>query len=186
MKLALHTCCAPCAIYPTQEAKSENLSVTGFFYNPNIHPSPEYIKRKKECEEYFKSENIEFISPEESVLDFFNATAEKEIPPQRCAACWEMRLRKTATFAKEKGFDAFTTTLLGSPYQDHGKLKDICEKLSKEYGIPFYYKDFRLGFRDAHKVARMRGIYCQNYCGCVFSVVEREEAKKTKLSKCTT
>ena len=94
-----------------------------------------------------------------------------------------MRLAETARFAKKNRFDAFTTTLLGSPYQEHGVLKNICEKLSKEEKIRFYYKDFRAGFRDAQKQAREKKMYCQNYCGCVFSLVEREEERKTKNAK---
>jgi predicted adenine nucleotide alpha hydrolase (AANH) superfamily ATPase len=89
-----------------------------------------------------------------------------------------MRLQETVSFAKQNGFEAFTTTLLGSPYQDHGVIKEICEGLSRASGVKFYYKDFRLGFRDAHESAREKGMYCQKYCGCAFSLAEREEAEK--------
>ena len=118
-----------------------------------------------------------FVSTEYETADFFKSILGAEMPPARCRACWGMRLRKTASYAKENAFDAFTTTLLGSPYQDHDTLKNICEKVSGEMKINFYYKDFRTGFKDAHRLARDRGIYCQNYCGCVFSIMEREEIK---------
>lgn len=173
----MHVCCAPCAIYPVEAAKKDNFTVTGFFYNPNIHPYPEYIRRRKEAEAYFRSEGLEEIFLEYNAASFFKNVTGNETPPGRCSACWDMRLEKTALFAKENRFDAFTTTLLASPYQDHHILKNSCENLSKEKGVDFYYKDFRTGFRQSHRLAKERGMYCQNYCGCVFSMVEREEAK---------
>ncbi len=89
-------------------------------------------------------------------------------------------MEKTAVFARENGFDAFTTTLLGSPYQDHDILKNICEDVAKKTGIKFYYDDFRVGFKAAHDKAKSKGMYCQNYCGCVFSEIERIEKKRSK------
>ena len=209
-KLLIHACCAPCAIYPVEEAKKDGFDVTAFFYNPNIHPYREHDRRKSECEKFFKSEDLKMISPEYGASDYFTkitededppsafakgenqrsyATADKSpmekskeamlrrtSPPERCAMCWDIRMEKSAVFAKEKKFDLFTTTLLGSPYQDHETLREICERLSKEKRIDFYYKDFREGFRAAHKLAKGKGMYCQNYCGCVFSIVERQEA----------
>ena len=87
---------------------------------------------------------------------------------------------KTAKFARENAFDAFTTTLLGSPYQDHDVLMSICEDTAKESGVKFYYQDFRTGFKTAHEKARKGGMYCQNYCGCLFSEKERIEKRENK------
>ena len=89
-------------------------------------------------------------------------------------------MSKTARLAKENGFDAFTTTLLGSPYQDHDIVKNICEDISRNTGAGFHYKDFRAHFKEAHNIAHKKGIYCQNYCGCLFSEKERVEAKNLK------
>ena len=175
-KLLLHACCAPCAIYPVEEAKKDGLDITAFFYNPNIHPPKEHDKRKNECDKFFKLEDTGMISPEYGASDYFVKITEDENPPERCAMCWDIRMEKSAVFAKDKNFDLFTTTLLGSPYQNHETLREICERLSKEKRIDFYYKDFREGFRAAHKLAKGKGMYCQNYCGCVFSIVERQEA----------
>lgn len=178
MKLLLHVCCAPCAIFSLSEARKDKFAVTGFFYNPNIQPGFEYAKRKKEAENYFKSEKSEFVSFKYDTSIFFKNIDGSENKLKRCQACWEMRLKKAVSFAKETGFDAFTTTLLASPYQEHDILKSICGNLSDNSGVNFYYKDFRVGFRDAHRLAREKGMYCQNYCGCVFSIVEREETRK--------
>ena len=87
-------------------------------------------------------------------------------------------MKKCVGFAKENGFDAFTTTLLGSPYQDHETLKKICEDIAKNAGIKFYYDDFRVGFKKAQDTAKSKGIYRQNYCGCLFSEKERMEKNK--------
>ena len=173
MRVLLHVCCAPCAIYPVLEAKKENFALTGFFYNPNIHPPSEYEKRKKVAERFFKSEERELILPGYEMREFFGKVSVTEDAAVRCPECWRVRLDESASFAKENGFDAFTTTLLGSPYQGHEIIKDICGALSRKKGIEFYYKDYRDGQRDAHRLAREKGIYCQNYCGCVFSMVEK-------------
>ena len=183
MKLLLHACCAPCTIYPIEETKKQNIEVTGFFYNPNIHPEAEYTKRKKEVDTLFKSEDLNAVFYEYDAIPFFDNISKKNTSSLRCPACWNLRLRKTASFAEENGFDAFSTTLLGSPYQNHEIIKKICEDISQETKSKFYYKDFRIGFKDAHKKAKGKGMYCQNYCGCVFSMIEREEARKSKKEK---
>jgi len=167
-------------MYPIELAKTDNFKTTGFFYNPNIHPVPEYKKREKETRKYFKSKKLKLIIPQYNPGEFFSDIKRTGNPPARCVSCWEMRLERTASLAKEKGFDAFTTTLLASPYQDHGSLKVIAEGLADKEKVRFYYRDFREGFRDAHKKAREQGVYCQNYCGCIFSKIEREEKRTRK------
>lgn len=169
MKLLLHTCCAPCLIYPLERLKEKGFNVTGFFYNPNIHPFSEYKNRKQAV----GSLKAEVIYPEYSPLDFFQEINKREINPGRCSLCWDLRLRKTAKCAKEKGFQYFSTTLLVSPYQDQDMLKDIGNKVAQKEGAEFYYEDFRPGFRAAHDKAKAEGIYCQKYCGCIYSEIER-------------
>ena len=87
-------------------------------------------------------------------------------------------MKKCARSAKENGFDAFTSTLLGSPYQDHEALKSICDDIAKSVEIKFYYDDFRVGFKNSQSVAKSNGIYRQNYCGCIFS--EKEKIEKLR------
>jgi len=173
MKLLLHTCCAPCLIYPLERLKEKGFTVTGFFYNPNIHPIEEHKNRKQAVEDFSKSASVDVIYTEYEPLEFFHAVNLKEAKPQRCSICWSLRLQKTAGFAKEKGFDSFSTTLLVSPYQDQESLKKIGNDISKEAGINFYYEDFRTGFKKAHDLAKTQGIYCQKYCGCIYSEIER-------------
>ncbi len=174
-KILLHTCCAPCLIYPLEALKSKGHQVSGYFYNPNIQPPVEYINRKNALT--VLNSDVEVIYPEYSPKEFFQAVNLQEEPPLRCAICWRLRLKKTAQLAKEKGFDSFTTTLLVSPYQDQELLHKIGNAVAKEEGIEFYYADFRPGFRKAHDEARAKGIYCQKYCGCIYSEIERNKKK---------
>lgn len=180
MNVLLHICCAPCAIFPVEEIKKSGDQLAGFFYNPNIHPYSEYMKRKEAVEKYAAECGINVIFPDYDVAKYFQGIAYDEGAESRCPACWWLRMEKAAAFAKENGFDAFTTTLLGSPYQDHDILKRICQDIADRVGLKFYYKDFRTGFGKAHDLAKSKGIYCQNYCGCIFSEVERAEEKKRK------
>lgn len=177
MNILLHICCAPCAIFPIEELKREGHRIAGFFYNPNIHPYSEYLKRKKAVEGYAKEAGINIIYGDYDIERYFQYTIYDEGPVNRCPKCWWLRLEKTAKFAKENGFDAFTTTLLGSPYQDQGIISSIGTDIAKAAGVGFYLKDFKAGFKAAHDTAKAKGIYCQNYCGCVFSEKEKLEKK---------
>jgi len=172
MRLLLHTCCAPCLIYPLERLMEKWFEVTGFFYNPNIHPFDEYEKRRQAIENFTKLNNVEVIFPEYEPAEFFQAVYQNE-KNGRCSICWSLRLKATAKTAKEKGFTHFSTTLLVSPYQDQELLKNIGNDISKKEGIEFYYEDFRTGFKKAHDIARAQNIYCQKYCGCLYSEVER-------------
>ena len=173
MKLLLHICCAPCLIYPLEKLRKDGFEVGGFFYNPNIHPLGEYQKRRTAVEDFAAENNIEVIFPEYAEAEFLNAVGENNEIPQRCSICWSLRLKRTAREAKEAGFDSFTTTLLVSPYQDLGLLRKIGEDAAQTENLEFYYEDFRPGFRVAHDQAKAKGIYCQKYCGCIYSEMER-------------
>jgi len=182
MKLLLHICCGPCALYPIKKLAGEKFEkITGYYYNPNIHPPSEY-KRRKDALIHVGANScspLQIIVPPYKMEEYFtavfpNAGANGRSPLQnRCHACWKMRLEKTADFAKANDFDAFTTTLLISPYQDHEKIKEIGAKISRERGIAFYYQDFRTGFREGQEQAKKDNLYRQKYCGCVFSELER-------------
>ena len=187
MRLLLHICCGPCALYPVKELLNKKFDkITGFFYNPNIHPPSEYKKRRDALYEASRGQaclsptGFEIIYPEYKMEEYFrfvfcnNAGDGLKPPPaERCGLCWELRLSKTADFAKVNGFDAFTTTLLVSPYQDHEKVKKISERVAIEKGVKFYYQDFMPGFKEAHEQAKKESLYRQKYCGCVFSELER-------------
>lgn len=167
---------------PLEEIRKDAHRPAGFFYNPNIHPYSEYIRRRDNVEKYAVEKGMSVVVSDYDCEKYFQFIAYNETPDKRCPVCWWLRLERAAIFARDNGFDAFTTTLLGSPYQDHEVVKKICADVSAKVGIKFYYKDFRAGFKAAHEEARRKGIYCQNYCGCIFSEKERIE-KKTQVKK---
>lgn len=178
MNLLLHICCAPCMIYPLERLREKGFEVTGLFYNPNIHPFAEYNNRKQAVEDFSKIVDLEVIYPEYDPEEFSRPIYLNEADPGRCAICWELRMAKTALAAKEKDFSYFSTTLLVSPYQDQGLLRGIGEHFEEEENINFYYEDFRPGFKKAHDQAKAKGIYCQKYCGCIYSLKPAERYRK--------
>ncbi|MFH1853706.1 MAG: epoxyqueuosine reductase QueH [Candidatus Omnitrophota bacterium] len=178
MRLLLHICCGPCAIYPIKELTNSRFKeIVGYYYNPNIHPPSEYKKRKNALRDAENNIGFKVIYPAYKIEEYFRKVASKEDSPQRCGLCWELRLRETACFAKKNGFNAFTTTLLISPYQDHEIIKELSETIAKDEGIEFYYRDFRKGFRASQEDAKKIDMYRQKYCGCVFSELERVKMK---------
>lgn len=160
-------------IYPLERLRQQNFQVAGFFYNPNIHSFSEYKNRKSAVEAFVKSAKIDMVYPEYLPAEYFREVNLKEQAPQRCYTCWSLRLLRTAWEAKRRAFDYFSTTLLVSPYQDQDILKKIGNNTAEAVGVKFYYEDFRPGFKGAHEKARAQGIYCQKYCGCVYSEIER-------------
>jgi len=173
MKLLMHTCCAPCSVYCIDTLRKEGIEPVLYWYNPNIHPYMEYKARRDCLKEYSKSIDIEAIFEEEYGLDNFCKEAVKDLNNRCTNYCYPVRLKRTFEYAKENGYDTVTTTLLYSIYQKHDFIKEIMEKYSKEYGIDFLYRDFRVGFWEGHQKAHDLGLYMQKYCGCIFSEESR-------------
>lgn len=168
MKLLLHSCCGPCSAYPVKALREEGYELHGLFYNPNIHPYGEYAKRKDAYETFMTLRKVPY-----TVLDGFMQEKWENYDDEsmlRCEMCYRMRMEKAAEFAMRNGFDAFTTTLLVSPYQKHDIIRKAAEEMGEKYGVKFIYRDFRPGFREGQKEAREAGIYMQKYCGCIKSV----------------
>ena len=173
MKLLMHTCCAPCSVYCIDTLREEGIEPTLYWYNPNIHPYTEYKSRRDCLKEYANSINVQAIFEEKYGLDEFCKEAVKDLKARCTNYCYPVRLRKTFEYAKENGYDTVTTTLLYSIYQKHDFIKEYMEQLSKEYGINFLYRDFRVGFWEGHQKAHDIGLYMQKYCGCIFSEEDR-------------
>ena len=174
MKLLMHTCCAPCSVYCIDELRKENIEPTLYWYNPNIHPYKEYEARRDCLKEYSKKINIKTIFEDEYGLDEFCKNVVNDLQGRCANYCYPIRLKKTFEYAKQNNYDIVTTTLLYSIYQKHDFIKLLCEKYSKEYGIDFLYRDFRVGFWEGHEKAKNElNLYMQKYCGCVFSEESR-------------
>ena len=172
MKTLLHICCAPCANQCVQALREEGMEVTGFWYNPNIHPFTEYRARRNCVTEYAKSVDLPLIMRDEYALRPFVRQIAEDIAG-RCVKCYEMRLFAAAQAAKEGGFDSFTSSLFISPYQNHELMRQVAERAAEAFGVEFLYRDFRPYFRAGQDYAREQEFYMQKYCGCVFSEEER-------------
>lgn len=194
MNILLHMCCGPCACYPVQKLRSEGHDITGYFFNPNIHPYKEFKHRLTTAQEYAQKVDLKLIVDTNYQLrDFLQRalTIEKNtdglnLDNRRCRMCYAWRLHQTAIYAKENNFDAFSSTLFVSPYQNHEMMKDVAQKISQAVGIPFFYEDFRPGFAEGTQTSIDLELYRQPYCGCIFSEEERysnsfKKKRKKKL-----
>ena len=169
MKLLLHTCCAPCSVYCIDSLREEGIEPDVYWYNPNIHPYMEYKARRDCLKEYTKQIQVKAIFEEDYGLVPFCQKVSKHLEARCQMYCYPVRLEQTAKYAKEHGYDAFSTTLLVSPYQKHDIIREIGERVAEKYGLTFLYRDFRVGFRQGQAKARSWGLYMQKYCGCIFS-----------------
>ena len=176
-RILLHTCCAPCSTFVIKKLKDEGYEdITSYWYNINIHPYTEYKQRLETLIEYTKTINVPLVIDYDYGIREFTKAVIDNIDA-RCAFCYRSRLERTVKYAKENGYEAFTTTLLVSPYQKHELIIKIAQELAKEYGVEFIYYDFREGFREGQQMARDAGLYMQKYCGCIYSEEERYEKK---------
>ena len=186
--LLLHSCCGPCSTCCI-ERLSDYFKITVFYYNPNIYPSEEYYKRKEVeldfIRQYTSKYKIELLDcdyePEKFTEIARGYEACKE-GGERCYRCYNLRLDETAKVAKQNNFDYFTTTLSVSPHKNSKWINEIGERLSKEYEIKFLPSDFKKkdGYKRSIELCKKYCLYRQNYCGCVYSLIERNKEEKKK------
>ncbi|HPM01572.1 MAG: epoxyqueuosine reductase QueH [Candidatus Cloacimonetes bacterium] len=170
-KLLFHICCAPCFIAPWSHLKDQ-YQISGLWFNHNIHPAQEYIKRRDTLKKFCEQEDITLILKDEYNLDSFlrNAVFREE---NRCLSCYYERLRYTALIAKKGHFDAFTTTLLYSKFQKHELIREIADNIAREIDIPFFYQDLREYWKEGITLSKEKEMYRQQYCGCIYSEKDR-------------
>lgn len=184
MKILLHICCGPCAVYPVEILEAAGHQVEGYFDNPNIHPYEEYLRRIKALEDYAGVVGLPVIwNKDYDVEEYFRLVAFRE--GERCRFCYQLRLGRVARAARARGFQAFTTTLLYSRHQDHKLIREVARQTAKDVGVEFYYEDFRKGWAKGVAESKAMGLYRQPYCGCLFSERERhtQPAKKGARQK---
>ncbi|NLO38357.1 MAG: epoxyqueuosine reductase QueH [Ruminiclostridium sp.] len=178
MKLLLHICCAPCATGVVKKLSADGgIAIHGYYYNPNIQPRQENRARLESVLALSRDENFPVVTEEAMLLDFWKEKLNVE-KTLRCNTCYALRIDQMAKTAKEQGLDAFTTSLLISPWQDHEKIKALCETAARQYGISFLYQDFRPFYREGKNEAWKKGYYLQKYCGCIYSWQESDHKKK--------
>ena len=180
-KLLIHSCCAPCSSY-VLEYLSKYFEITIFYYNPNIYPEEEYIRRVEEQQNLIKAmplqSEVNFEQGKYQPQDFYRIVKGLETEPEggkRCFACYEMRLREAAELAKQGGYDYYTTTLSISPHKNAEKLNEIGETLAIEYGINYLPSDFKKknGYKRSIELSKEYDLYRQDYCGCIYSMRDR-------------
>ena len=176
-KLLLHSCCGPCSSYVISYL-TNYFDITILYYNPNIYPYDEYLKRKQEqiklINEIDWSNNLDIMD-----CDYDNDLYEKciiglENEPERgnrCMVCYNLRMEKTAKMAKECNYDYFCTTLSVSPYKNSEWINKIGEKLQNKYNINWLYSDFKKkdGYKQSILLSKKYNLYRQDYCGCIYS-----------------
>ncbi|MDD4106814.1 MAG: epoxyqueuosine reductase QueH [Candidatus Shapirobacteria bacterium] len=178
MKILIHACCADCLLKFIDSIKRENKEIDDivvYFYNPNIHPRSEYLARLNAIKKISEENKIKLIVADWSPREWFERI--KPTPPSlkkggnnltvnRCEKCWRLRLGKTFEYAKEKGFEVVSSTLITSHYQDQNKIETISKELENKYQIKFLIP------KKVSKDLKTTGFYKQNYCGCCYSLVE--------------
>ena len=172
MKLLLHICCGPCAIYPVKELRSSGIEVTGFFYNHNIHPYTEYKQRLDAVRSYAQMVQLDVVYRDEYRLEEFLANVAGE-PAARCSYCYSSRLEEAARSAAELGYSHYSSTLLYSRYQNQDSIRQLGVRLGERYGVQFHYDDFRRGWQEGITLSKEMGLYRQKYCGCIYSEKDR-------------
>ena len=187
--LLLHACCAPCSS-AVLERISKYFKITILFYNPNITDYSEYLKRKEELKRLIKEvgydiEVMDCDYDKEKFISMALGLEDKKEGDIRCYKCYKLRLEKTALVAKENNFDYFTTTLSISPYKNSKWLNEIGKKLSAKYKVDYLYADFKKknGYKRSIELSNIYHLYRQDYCGCIYSKVERESIKALQDQK---
>lgn len=174
-KIIIHTCCAICSGYPISYLKDTGYQVIAYFYNPNIFPDEEYQRRLDAEKTLCRNLGCELFEEVYNPDEFYAVAKGFEQEPEkgkRCDRCFELRLTKTAEFARKMGINKFTTSIVISPHKSFQKLSEIGADIAKEYGIEYVAIDFKKkdGFLKTNKIAKELNLYRQNYCGCKFSL----------------
>lgn len=183
MRVLTHVCCGPCftAVHETLAASGHRIGA--LYFNPNIQPVGEYRRRLAYLTVFCRSESVDLTVGDYDILKFFKNVAGHTDKQDRCRRCYRLRLMSTALTAAQNDFDAFTTTLLLSPWQFHDNLKTVAQEIGDRVGVRFLYRDFRPAYRRSVEISKAHGMYRQKYCGCLFSDNERhiETVKKLKI-----
>jgi len=176
MRLLVHICCGPCAVYPVEALRGQGHELHGLFFNPNIHPYREFRRRLAAARQFAETVGLAVTWERDYGLRaFIRSVVFHE--DDRCRICYRLRLRRAARTAADMGLDGFTSTLLYSRYQKHELIRRTGEEAAAEAGVPFFYQDFRVGWQAGIDGAIEMGLYRQAYCGCIYSEQERYDKK---------
>jgi len=177
MNVVLHICCGVCAAGAADVLLNEGHQVTGYFYNPNIHPVEEYRLRLEAAQRMADKLKFELVAGRYDTDDWNKVTAgmgDESEGGSRCSVCYRLRLAKTFDFMWETGADAFTSTLTISPHKQAAEINRIGKEIG---GDRYMARDFKKkdGFKRSIEMARRWGLYRQNYCGCIYSLRDKDK-----------
>lgn len=179
--MLLHVCCAPCSTHVIDSLRKD-YNVTCFFYNPNIYPKEEYSRRLDEMRRYASRVGMKLVAGDYDSERWLSLTIhlkdEKE-GGKRCDLCYEIRLEETAKFASKHDFGRFATTLTISPHKRADIINRLGNELTKTHNVVFLGADFKKknGFKRSVEMSKDENMYRQDYCGCIYSKLERESKK---------
>lgn len=174
-KVLLHCCCAPCSAAILEWMLQNDVQPTLFFYNPNIFPREEYERRKAEIVMYAAKIGVDIIDGDYDHDAWKSCVAGHECDPERggrCLLCFEMRLKRTAEVAAERGFDTIATTLASSRWKSLEQIEEAGQRAaSGQKGVTFWAKNWRKGGLQQRRgeLLKENQFYNQQYCGCEFS-----------------
>lgn len=173
-RILVHACCATCACYVLKKITSEYTPII-YYYNPNIYPQEEYIRRRDELRNYALNQNIDFMEETYQPDEWSKFIIGLEKEPEkglRCNKCFVLRLKKTASYALKNNIKAFTTTLTISPHKNSQTILEIGNKIAKDNNLFFLATDFKKqdGYKKTMEIAKKERFYRQNYCGCLYSL----------------
>lgn len=183
--LLLHSCCGPCSTSVIDRLK-KYFEITVYYYNPNIFPEEEYLRREEEQRLYLESLGIKYILGEYENDKYESAVSGLEMEPEgglRCNLCFRLRLNKTAMIADELNIDYFTTTLTVSTHKNSKVINEIGLEVAKDHRVEYLISDFKKndGYKKSVEMSQELGMYRQDYCGCIYSMKERERKIEKKV-----
>ncbi|MCH5277814.1 MAG: epoxyqueuosine reductase QueH [Desulfovibrionaceae bacterium] len=183
---------------PIVRLREEGFVVTAFFFNPNIHPQDEYLRRRDAMRQASERLDVPVLWEPEAEDGAVNPVAWVQALNGdraggiRCRACYRVRVEAAARLARAGGFDAFCTSLLYSRYQHHEDIVTEAETAAHDAGVPFLYRDFRPWWQDGITMSKEMGLYRQKWCGCILSKgeaerqrAERQAARAAKAARIT-
>ena len=182
-KCLLHVCCAPCSGEVLEALVEANIECLAYFYNPNIHPQEEYLKRKEENKLFAKLYNVPFVDDDYNEEEWFKLTKGMEAHPERgerCTVCFDMRLERAAFYAYSHGYDVIATSLSISRSKDIEQINGCGVRAAAKYpGLTYWTHNWRKkgGSQRMVSISRREGFYRQEYCGCLYSLRDSNQSR---------
>jgi len=185
-KLLLHSCCAPCSGELMEAISASGIEYSIFFYNPNIHPTKEYMIRKQENIRFAEKHNVPFIDADYDRDNWFERAKGMEFEPERgirCTMCFDMRFERTALYAHEHGFAVFSSSLGISRWKNMQQINDCGARAAAKYdNLTYWDYNWRKGGGSARmiEISKRENFYQQEYCGCAYSLRDTNQHRRAQ------